>query len=186
MKIEAGRTFYGEGFKADFIPDSKPKKTIPGGTAKHEAMHVIAGIMNGTSVESASIIPGPGYNGITKLAKADAVAAMAPHSMGASGTSYDVYIAGLMGNASSAESAARSIIMSNQDKVEAVAVALEEKRFVSSSDINMAINEVDNPAPISGTLFVESDEGKLRKIRAQLQDNMVALSEELIDLQKTA
>ena len=182
MRIEAGIVNYAEGFKFVVNKDIPAKKTIPSGTATHEAMHVVAAIQNGTGVESATIIPGTGYLGLTKLAKPDAVAAMAPHSMGASGTGYDVYIAGIIGNAGHAQSAARSIISSHMEEVEAVAIALEEKKSVGSGDIKKAIYDVTNPRPEEATLFIENDEGKVIKERVEVRDNIVLPPEQLIEI----
>jgi hypothetical protein len=182
MKIEAGRTEYFNGFKLSIEVPQLEKRVRPGGTATHEAMHVVGALGNGTGVKSATIVPGVGYSGLTELSRADAVAAMAPHSMGASGTGYDVYIAGLMGNAGSAESAARGIINANLDKVEAVATVLEEKRTINSSDISNAIDELKNPKPKIGTLFVEDKNGMQRKEKVEVRDNVVIVPDQLIKI----
>ncbi|HYM65506.1 MAG TPA: hypothetical protein VES68_03425 [Candidatus Sulfotelmatobacter sp.] len=182
MRIEAGRTQYIEGFKIN-VEIVKPKnKTIPGGTAIHEAMHVVGAIENGTGVKSATIIPGDGYLGLTELSRPDAVAAMAPHSMGASGTGYDVYVAGLMGNAGSSESAARGIISANMDKVEAVATVLEEKGTITTGDINEAVDELKSPKPKIGTLSIQSKNGEQRKERVEIRDNIVIVPDKLIEI----
>jgi hypothetical protein len=182
MRIEAGRTEYFEGFKIRMELDPLPKKTVPGGTATHEAMHVIAAIVNGTGVESATIIPGAGYNGLTKLSKPDAVAAMAPHSMGASGTGYDVYVAGLMGNAGGAESAARAIINSNKEKVEAIAISLEENKSIGSGDIDKVIYEIDYPKPQTETLVIENENGERVKKTIKVRDNVLTEQIDLIEI----
>ncbi len=181
MRIEAGRTFYGKEFKAKVEVDPLPKKPKPGDTATHEAMHIVAALANGTGVEGASIIPGPGYLGITYLSKPDAVAALAPHSMGASGTSYDVFMASQIGGSSGAESSARAIIHSNSEKVEAVASMLEEKKSAGSNDIQKAIDEVDHPLPRSGTIFIEDSKGKVEKKKVEVRDNIVILPENWLE-----
>lgn len=173
VSITANRSRYIEGFKFSIEPQTPVKKTIPGSTAIHEAMHAVAALENGTSVDSVTIVPGDGYLGLTKLGKADAVAAMAPHSMGKAGTGHDVFIAGIIGNAGAAESVARGIINSNMDKVEAVASVLEEKRTIGSGEIHSAIDEIKNPKPISVTLFIESPTGEQRKERVEVRDNIV-------------
>jgi hypothetical protein len=185
MRIEVGKTHYFEGHKFRLDMDPVPPKPIPGGTAMHEAMHIVPAIENGTGVESATIVPGAGYSGLTKLSRPDIVAAMGPHSMGASGTGYDVYIAGLMGNAGGAESAARGIINSNMDKVRAVASKLEEVKTLTSVDIFRAIDEVDHPKPQPATLFIENENGDQSKKRVVVRDNILIEKVDLIEIFST-
>lgn len=173
VSITANRPQYIEGFKFSIEPQTSVKKTIPGSTAVHEAMHVVAALENGTGVDSATIVSGNGYLGLTRLTKPDAVAAMAPHAMGSGGTGHDVFIAGIIGNAGAAESAARGIINSNMDKVEAVATVLEENRTIGSGEINSAINEITNPKPRMATLFIETPTGEQIKERVEVRDNIV-------------
>lgn len=182
MRIEAGRTQYVEGNRLSVELNPVLPGAIPGETATHEAMHVIAAYENGTGVESATIIPGAGYLGLTRLKRFDAVSAMAPHSMGKSGTSHDVYIASLFANAGAAESAARGIINSNMDKVAAVASSLEEKKTITGSDIDRVINEVKNPKPQIATLFIESQDGRQVKEKVEVRDNIVIVPEQLIEV----
>ena len=78
-----------------FVVFERRRKTLKrggGGTARHEARHAVAAEANGTRVVFASIIPGPGYLGITQLSAFDAIAAAAPHAHGDSGTGHDVSI----------------------------------------------------------------------------------------------
>lgn len=123
-----------------------PKKTVPkSAVSVHEAKHAVAAWVNGTAVESMTIEPGPGYLGMTKLSRPDAVAAAAPHATGSDGTSHDVYLIGLMGrDVQAASNAARDIISANQDKVMALAELLEEKRTVDGFSIEHTLRELDN------------------------------------------
>jgi len=183
MRIEAGRTQFIGTAKLNLEISHQPEiEIIPGRTATHEAMHVIGAKKNRTGVESATIVAGDGYLGLTILSKPDAVAAMAPHSMGAGGTGHDVFIAGHIGNAGAAESAARGIIRSNMDEVHAVAVALEKKKTITSADIDEAIDEVKNPKPQIVTLTIESEEGELREKEVEIIDNVIMFPGEWVDL----
>lgn len=172
MNIEAGRTHYIGEFKLTLDAPLTYKKTVPGGTAIHEAKHVVAALQNGTSVESVTIIPGAGYLGLTKLSRPDAVAALAPHATGESGTSYDVFIASQIG-AAGAESAARSIINGNMEKVEAVAQALEENKSLGSGDINRTIYKLDHPDPEFATLVIQSPDGERVEKKVEVRDNII-------------
>ena len=155
MRIEAGRTQFIGTAKLNLEISHQPEiEIIPGRTATHEAMHVIGAKKNRTGVESATIVAGDGYLGLTILSKPDAVAAMAPHSMGAGGTGHDVFIAGHIGNAGAAESAARGIIRSNMDEVHAVAVALEKKKTITSADID--VFELHDAFSIMAALSLEA------------------------------
>jgi len=186
MKIETGKTSFIEGVKFRVELNVPEKKIVPGGTATHEAMHVVAALGNGTGVESATIIPGAGYLGLTKLSKPDAVAAMAPHAMGAGGTGYDVYIAGIIGNAGSAESAARGIINSNMDKVMAVAQKLEENKTLISSDISNVLFELKNPSPEEATLYIENSNREVTEKSVEIKNNTVMIPDEWVNLSKAA
>ncbi len=122
----------------------KKEKVIPSSVARHEAKHAVAAEFNGTRVISATIIPGPGYLGLTRLSRPDAIAAAAPHATGSSGTSHDMRIVGLMGHdAAAVSSAARAIIDKNHEQVEAVATILEEKGTVTGSEIQYAIRDAE-------------------------------------------
>lgn len=181
VPIQHNTPTFHEGFKITAIlPDIKPK-TAPGGTSIHEAKHVVAAKENGTEVQSATIIAGDGYLGLTVLSRPDAVAAMAPHATGEGGTGHDVYVAGLIGNAGAAESAARGIINSNMDKVMAVASVLEEKGTIGSSDIDKAIREVENPTPLFATVFIENPNGDSKKLSGlEIKDGAINIGEEIV------
>src|SRR5690349_20517754 len=66
--------------------EQKPQRKPTNGTARHEAKHVVAAMETGTSVSKVTIIPGEGYLGLTVLSSPNAIAALAPHSTGESGT----------------------------------------------------------------------------------------------------
>lgn len=180
VPINKGEATFYEGYKiTSIMPEAKPPIVLQGKTV-HEAKHVVAAELNGTAVQSATIIAGVGYEGLTILSKPDAVAALAPHATGESGTGHDVMIAELIGSAG-AESAARGIINSNMDKVMAVAEVLEEKRTIGSTDIKKAIKEVDSPPPIFATVFVETPDGHSKKLSGlEVKDGAINLGEVLV------
>ena len=180
MTIGINETKWVAGFKISTEgKDPTPKKKSTNSTAKHEAMHVVAAINNGTSVESVTIVPGPGYSGLTELSRPDPVAALAPHANGADGTSYDVYIAGLMGHSpESLGGVARGIIGAHQDEVEAVAVALEEERTLGNGGINRAIEEYKRPKFETAKVSIQNSEGGRVEIsKAEVRDNIVMVPE---------
>jgi hypothetical protein len=114
-----------------------------GSTAKHEARHAVAAVINGTRVRSVTIRPGPGYLGRTELANADPVAAAASYATGRDGgEGGDEMIVFLIGNKSS-EATARGIILRNQEKVEAVASKIEEKETLSGGEVEAVMQQVD-------------------------------------------
>ncbi len=172
MRIEAGKPQYVGDLRVSLEAPAPLIKTNPGSTAIHEAKHVVAALKNGTGVEGATIVPGAGFLGLTRLSRPDAVAALAPHATGESGTGHDVFIASQMG-AIGAESAARSIINSNMDEVMAVAVALEENKSLGSWDIDRAINKLSNPDPEFGILTVETPSGEQKKEKVEIRDNII-------------
>ena len=189
MTLGINETKWVAGFKISTEgKDPTPKKKSTNSTAKHEAMHVVAAINNGTSVESVTIVPGPGYSGLTELSRPDPVAALAPHANGADGTSYDVYIAGLMGHSSeSLGGVARGIIGAHQEEVEAVAVALEEERTLGSLGIKRAIEEYKRPKFETAKVSVQTPDGDRVEIsKAQVRDNIVMVPNVWYQLAETA
>lgn len=178
MALGINETKWVAGFKISAEGQSTtPKKKATNSTAKHEAMHVVAAINNGTSVESVTIIPGPGYSGLTELSRPDPVAALAPHANGADGTSFDVYIAGLMGHSpESLGGVARGIIGAHQEEVEAVAVALEEERTLGSGGINKAIEEYKVPKYDTAKISVQAPDGEQKEIKSiKVEQNQVMI-----------
>ncbi|GEM_PF-3363308 len=163
--------------KAKYFPDGtivgvtaekkEKKRTIPGGTAKHEAMHAVAAEENGTSVSLATIVPGEGYLGLTVLSRPDAVAAAAPHAHGHSGTSHDMKIVEFMGvSPSAASNAARNIIGRNSHKVEAVASHLQDNKSLSGFEVRNTMSDAEeelrNPV-YEAIVTVKNPLGEVRK-----------------------
>src|SRR5438309_2024694 len=98
VELSIGTTEIAPGYKAEVTPkfdlENKPKSE----TSIHETRHGVAGIKNGSYVRRMSIIPGPGYLGITELDRFDAIAFMAPHAAGCDGTGHDVSVVAYMGH----------------------------------------------------------------------------------------
>ena len=93
-------------------------KIVAGRIARHEAKHAFP---NPDNVKTVTIIPGPGYFGLTELHIPDPVAALAPHATGEDGTGHDVVVASFMTNdVSSAENVARRLTNENPEEIEEV------------------------------------------------------------------
>jgi len=121
------------------------KKTNPSNTALHEATHAVVAAENGTPVENGTVIPGPGYLGLTKLGRPDPIAAVAPHADGMSGTSHDVKITNMMGHdESSLAGTARSIMNKNRAKIIKLANFLDGNKSATGSDVENIRRQVDN------------------------------------------
>lgn len=161
-----------EGARATLELEAKKRRKPVNGTARHEAKHVVAALETGTQVSKVTIIPGEGYLGLTELLAPNAIAALAPHETGESGTSWDVHIAERIG-AHGAASAARSIIENNMDKVDAVACALEDHNTLDSFGIKRAIEEAQKPKEQFGILRLELPTGQQIEDKVQVRDNIV-------------
>lgn len=156
----------------------------PGTTAKHEARHAVAARRNGTGVESATIISGSGYLGMTRLAKFDAVAAAAAHAHGDSGTGHDMAIiraSGISENA--AISGARSALSGAEKEIHEVASMLQRKGTVSGSEIDIAMaNAGREKEKISAVIFIKSPDGKEEKREIETKRDTVMIPGEWITL----
>jgi len=161
-----------EGARATLEIEAQKKRKPVNGTARHEAKHVIAALETGTQVAKVTIIPGEGYLGLTELMAPNAIAALAPHATGESGTGWDVHIAERIG-AHGAESAARSIIENNMDQVDAVACALEDQNTLDSFGIRRAINEAKKPKEQFGILKLELPTGGKVEGEVKVRDNVI-------------
>lgn len=71
---------------------------------------------------------------------------MAAHAMGCDGTGHDVAVVGWMGHdTGSAASAARSLLISREDEIHAVAAEIETKGTISGHEANEAMEKVAHP-----------------------------------------
>ena len=184
--LHLNESTYVNGFHIHVEADKKPLIT-PGSTAVHEATHAVAAIANGTSVKKATIIPGPGYLGMTELSRFDAIAAAAPHADGCSGTGHDMHIVAMMGHdKGSAASAALGVVGQNRQEISAVASLLEEKKTISGSDIDHTIREVSQKknGQEKATIHIKAPDGSEQTLQAEAQNSTIMLPGEWITLKQ--
>ncbi len=143
IRVSTGVTEFAPGWKARITPIKPFDSITPGRTAYHEAAHAVAGI---DDLVEASNVPGPGYNGITKLSRFNPIAFMAAHAMGCDGTGHDVAVTAMMGHdPESVASAARSHLAPLAEEIHAVASLIETRRTISGYEARMAMDMVANP-----------------------------------------
>lgn len=129
-----------------FVEQIDPFRTVPGSTAMHEAVHSVLAMLTGTWVKFTTIIPGPGYGGLTSLSEANAVAAVGPDELGHSGTGWDLLMAKLMGaDRGSAGAVARSLAAKAHRLIYAVASTLQDKGTISGYEVKQTMVEAENP-----------------------------------------
>lgn len=155
------------GFRLSSKPTEQNVRSrrVAGRTARHEAKHAFP---NPDNVKTVTIIPGPGYFGLTELHIPDPVAALAPDATGEDGTGWDVRAAISItgGNIGPASNVAKSIVNENAEEVEEVASVLEEKKTISGYEVKQAIDNVRNKRKVGekATLFIKSPEGFEQRI----------------------
>jgi len=133
----------------------------------------------------ATIIPGPGYRGLTKLARPDAIAAAAPNSKGRSGTRHDMSIVATLGYPIEATRAvARRMVEANQPEIKAVAKVLEKKKTIYNVDIKSAIANARKEPRINATLFITKPDGSEERLIKPLESGKIAVSGDLIAFPK--
>lgn len=164
ISFEAGKPqFFGE-TKITVISEAKAPKIIPSEVARHESTHAVLALANGTEVSSITIQPSSDYHGLTELSKFDAVAALGPHSVGASGTGYDVSLVERMGyDVGALSKAARGMINNNLTAIEAVAELLEERGTLSGSEAKQAINSAGKPKDEKVKVIIENSAGEVEE-----------------------
>lgn len=145
------------------------KTFTPTDTAEHEATHAVVAILNGTGVKSASVIPGPGYLGITELTGFDAVAAAAPHAMGHDGTGWDMTLVQAMGHdAGSVANVARDIAGKSQEIIQEVASHLDNNGSLSGNRIHDIVQDVQKGEKVKVTIHdADSGETTVEELRAR-------------------
>lgn len=121
-------------------------RTIPGSTARHEALHTVAAILNNTHVKEASKIPGPGYLGRTILGQFDGLSFVAAHAFGCSGTGHDRAVLVMLGHSPEVlASSARSLLSGHEDEIQAVSSLIESKGTISGYEAKDAMGRAANP-----------------------------------------
>jgi len=164
LSFELGKPQFFAGNKITVESQTRALDIIPSEVALHESEHAVAAIVNGTEVSNMTIQPSSDYLGLTELSRFDPVAAVAPHSMGAKGTGYDIMLVEQMGkDVSSLAKAARGIINNNWTAVETVAKLLEEKGTISGFEVKQAINSAGKPKEERVRVTIEDSGGKVQE-----------------------
>lgn len=147
IEVSPGITELETGDKIKSTPMTKRRLLMnPGSTPIHEAIHAVAGIVDGAGVEYATIQPTRDSYGSTKLLRPSVGAAAAPHFKGCKGTGYDMHIVEAMGyDESSAILAAASLIAGLDDEINDVAAELVHKGTLNGSEIEHIMKESANP-----------------------------------------
>lgn len=145
----------------------RPPRPLVSDTARHEAKHAVVAEANGTTVKRVSIVPGPGYAGITELTRHDPIAAMASH--GEKGTGHDRLITRLMGHSEDASArAAKEFINKNSEEIKAVAHALDKNKTLGGNEVRKIISQVseekNKPREKKADVFITDANGGQKKI----------------------
>ncbi len=114
----------------------------------HEAVHAVAIVLNNpANIGYVSIIPGPGYGGVTTFKKFDPVATAAPYALGyTEGTQSDLnQIVGEGYDVRRASEAARNLLRGKMVAVHGVAAALGIKKVLSGHEVRTIVQQALNP-----------------------------------------
>lgn len=177
IQVSLGRKSYDGEYEIQTVTTDVFYEDIPSGeTANHEAEHSVVAEEDNATVEMASIVPGPGYLGITKLSRFSAAAAVAPHANGRYGTGHDLAVTQQMrADIGTAIGTAKSIIMRRQRQIRAVAGALETHRTLSGGEIRKVMDSVDRGVEM--TVFVRNtktgEEQETKSIRSTEKDLII-------------
>lgn len=166
MATPVGHTVRESGIEVVAIirpPEPDPiAKINPSKTARYEAAHAVVARKRGKGVKGLSIIPGPGYKGVTWLEEFDPVAAMVHPG---DGDGHDRLITILSGhNPDSAASAANTYKRENAKAITRVAQTAEVKGTLNRHDIDNAIAETEKPVEQKADIFVKNEDGSKQKI----------------------
>ena len=146
LEISPGTHEIADGWKAVIKPINSFDQVTPSSTAYHEAIHTVAALLTGSHVKEASRRSGPGFLGRTILSEFNAIAFIAPHAKGCSGTGYDVSVLAIMGHdPDSLASAARSVLIGHEGEVHAVASLIEINGSISGYEAKEIMGRVNDP-----------------------------------------
>ncbi len=119
-------------------------------TSMHEALH--AG-KSPSIVESVSIVPGPGYLGITKFSSFDSAAAAAPHAHGMDGTGWDEMLIEARGQSvGAADAEAKSKLARKGKHIEVLARYLQARKTISGNEVRQVMDRVDRGEEVEITV----------------------------------
>lgn len=142
----------------------------PTSTAVHEIEH---GLLAQSKVKRISVVPGPGYAGITELTAYDEVAFAGPASQGRNGVEYDLSaIEYSGGNPESAKMAAAIRLSAIDEDVKTkIAAHLQAEKTLSGNQFRRAVNrftegevveiKVTNPDGIEETITQKGVKGEI-------------------------
>lgn len=173
MPISIKEKNYVNGAKVTVSPVESSIK--PGKTAHHEATHGVVAKKTGSEVVDMTIVPGPGYNGLTTLDRPNAIAAAAPHGIGHGGTGHDMWVAGrLSGNPDRAAKLGAKIAKQSKEEIHAVATALEEKKTLTTKDVAEAMDKAQRQEK-NVTITIENPDGTKKTIENQKSEKGIVV-----------
>jgi hypothetical protein len=143
-----------------------------GKTAKHEIAHAYVAFSNGTGIKLVSIVPGPGYAGITVLKSADMYAAAASTAGGHSGDGHDKAIVESSGiDLSHATSVASRIMSGKKFEMLLMAALLQKRKTIHESDLSETAKAV-REGPLFLVRIISADGKKsARTIKGAFADD---------------
>lgn len=166
-RLEAGSAFrvntrsYTSGLRIDVIGKPYiPRSIQPGTTADHEAIHSALG-----DVEHVTIIPGPGYGGLTRLRRGSILAALGPHAMGAHGTGWDVRVAQAMGHRGGTGHIQQEVMRRHEEVVE-IGDELNRNGSMNGEQVDAAKSRARRKRRfgVSATVTMTTEDGELRVV----------------------
>lgn len=173
MPISIKETNYVNGAKVTVAPVESSVK--PGRTAHHEATHGVVARKTGSEVVGMTIVPGPGYNGLTTLDRPNAIAAAAPHGIGHGGTGHDMRVAGILTrNPDRAAKLGAKIAKESTEEIHAVASALEEKKTLTTKDVAAAMDKAQRQEK-EVTITIEKPDGTTETVEKQKSEKGIVV-----------
>jgi hypothetical protein len=181
IEVEIDKTSYLNGLKIEAYHTEDAFKGASD-TALHEAKHVVAGIDDGAMVEKVSVIPGPGYLGLTQFNRFTSAGAAAPHADGHSGTSWDVSIIEMSGESVMGASVrGRNSILRKAKHVRKIAQELDKRGTLHGPEVAQIYRELEEGEEIRIDITHNSGDKKSFSTRTNEQ-NVFVPSHELSKL----
>lgn len=170
------------GTKVGVVSKEKPPKRV-GGTPLHEAIHAALGYLDGVNIVKVSIIPGPGYLGITQFDRFSGIAAVGPHAHGCDGTGWDTHITEATGHSvSSLIGPALAMIAAHWEGIQEVAAAVEEHGEIGHGEVVKAMKRGSRRQEgISDVeIMIQKPNGKTEKIQSEAKEGKVVIRKDLV------
>lgn len=144
-------------------------------TALHEAKHVVAGIDDGANIEVVSVVPGPGYLGITRFNRFTDAGAAAPDADGHNGTGWDTHLIEKHGgNLMSARVRGKSSILRRPKHVLKVARELDRRGTLNGSEVMQIYRELEEGEEIR--IDITDIDGNKKTFTTHTNENNVYIS----------